>query len=61
VEASIKVWCSFTGHSAGAGNENVFQITLPLVTASGDGTITACEGAILRSIVTITFRLSLCC
>jgi hypothetical protein len=35
VEASIKVWYSFTGHSAGAGNENVFQVTLPLVTSLG--------------------------
>jgi hypothetical protein len=32
VEASIKVWCSFTGLSAGVGNEYVCQITSPLVT-----------------------------
>jgi outer membrane protein, multidrug efflux system len=36
------------------GNEDVFQVALPLLT---DGTITPCEGAILRRIVTVTFRL----
>ena len=47
-------------HSAGAGNENVFQVTLPLIYQAER--LAACEGAIVRRIVAVspsTYQLDL--